>query len=46
MRTPRGRVATRHAYQHCGLKPPKEGVAALAGSADLFDEDKGEEYPH
>ena len=23
MRTPRGRMATRHAYQHLGLKPPK-----------------------
>jgi Holliday junction DNA helicase RuvB len=22
MRTPRGRMATRHAYQHLGLKPP------------------------
>ena len=24
MRTPRGRMATRHAYQHLGLKPPKK----------------------
>jgi Holliday junction DNA helicase RuvB len=33
MRTPRGRVATRHAYLHFGLQPPKE----LGLSADLFD---------
>lgn len=46
MRTPRGRVATRHAYRHCGLKPPTESAADLAGAADLFDEEKGEEYPH
>jgi len=28
MRTPRGRMATRHAYQHLGLKPPKKMEAA------------------
>jgi Holliday junction DNA helicase RuvB len=26
LRTPRGRIATRHAYQHFGLKPPSSGV--------------------
>jgi len=31
MRTARGRVATRHAYQHFGLKPPERGA-----SGDLF----------
>lgn len=31
MRTPRGRVATRNAYLHFGLKPP------VSGSQDLFD---------
>ena len=25
MRTPRGRIATRHAYLHFGLKPPSDG---------------------
>ncbi len=34
MRTPRGRVATRHAYLHFGLKPP-----ATNNAPDLFDED-------
>jgi Holliday junction resolvasome RuvABC ATP-dependent DNA helicase subunit len=24
MRTPRGRVATAHAFRHIGLEPPKE----------------------
>ena len=33
MRTPRGRMATRLAYQHCGL-PPKPGVDV---PADLFE---------
>ncbi len=28
MRTPRGRMATRHAYQHLGLKPPKKMESA------------------
>ncbi|MEW5011978.1 MAG: Holliday junction branch migration DNA helicase RuvB [Cycloclasticus sp.] len=31
MRTPRGRMATRHAYQHLGLKPPKK-MEAVADS--------------
>jgi Holliday junction DNA helicase RuvB len=34
MRTPRGRVATRNAYLHCGLKPP---VQLLAETPELFD---------
>ena len=35
MRTPRGRVVTRHAYQHFGLRlPPRMAGAA----ADLFDD--------
>lgn len=33
MRTPRGRVATRNAYLHLGLKPPAGGQA----NGDLFD---------
>ncbi len=33
MRTPRGRVATRHAYLHFGLKPP----AVSYTNQDLFD---------
>ncbi len=36
MRTPRGRVATRAAYLHLGLRPP--GVGPEAGAGDLFDE--------
>jgi Holliday junction DNA helicase RuvB len=36
MRTPRGRVATRNAYLHCGLKPPAH---ALAEALELFDAD-------
>ena len=28
MRTPRGRVATRTAWQHCGLEPPQQSTAA------------------
>ena len=33
MRTPRGRVVTRHAYLHFGLEPPK----SLGVSVDLFE---------
>ncbi len=33
MRTPRGRMATRHAYLHFGLTPPQSGQA----NQDLFD---------
>jgi Holliday junction DNA helicase RuvB len=43
MRTPRGRVATRNAYLHCGLKPP---VHLLQESMELLDGDGGEELPH
>ncbi|MDP1709211.1 MAG: Holliday junction branch migration DNA helicase RuvB [Gammaproteobacteria bacterium] len=38
MRTPRGRVATRAAYQHFGLKPP-QNHASPATSPDLFNDD-------
>jgi len=34
MRTPRGRVATRSAWLHLGLKPPRD---AAAGQPELFD---------
>jgi Holliday junction DNA helicase RuvB len=34
MRTPRGRVATRTAWLHCGLKPPQQPTAA--DSMELF----------
>ena len=36
MRTPRGRVATRNAWLHCGLKPPTQ---ALPEAMELFDGD-------
>jgi len=36
MRTPRGRVATRNAYLHFGLKTPKNTNESCAGSDDLF----------
>jgi len=36
MRTPRGRVATRSAWRHLGLKPPRD---AAAGQPELFDAD-------
>ncbi len=36
MRTPRGRVATRAAYQHFGLTPPQGGSNS---APDLFDKD-------
>jgi Holliday junction DNA helicase RuvB len=36
MRTPRGRVATRAAYQHFGLKPPQGNAQA---TPDLFNND-------
>lgn len=42
MRTPRGRMATRNAYLHCGLKPP----AAPAAPLELFADDTGEGAPH
>jgi Holliday junction DNA helicase RuvB len=34
MRTPRGRVATRTAWLHCGLKPPQQATAV--DSMELF----------
>jgi Holliday junction DNA helicase RuvB len=43
MRTPRGRVATRNAYLHCGLKPP---VHLLQESMELLDDDSSEEVSH
>jgi Holliday junction DNA helicase RuvB len=36
MRTPRGRVATRHAYLHFGLNPPPVTGDAAASHGDLF----------
>jgi len=35
LRTPRGRVATLHAYQHLGLKPPEK--AAASQNVSLFE---------
>ena len=35
-RTPRGRVATRHAYEHFGLDPTKRGGGASGGQGQLF----------
>jgi len=35
MRTPRGRMATRHAWQHFGLSPPPN-PADLPAESDLF----------
>jgi Holliday junction DNA helicase RuvB len=43
MRTPRGRVATRNAWLHCGLKPP---VHLLQESMDLLDDEPSEETSH
>jgi Holliday junction DNA helicase RuvB len=43
MRTPRGRMATRNAYLHCGLKPP---VAKASEPLELFSDDTGEGAPH
>lgn len=40
MRTPRGRVATAHAYKHFGLKRAKEAASASQPALDLFDADK------
>ncbi|MDZ7663459.1 Holliday junction branch migration DNA helicase RuvB [Thiohalophilus sp.] len=39
MRTPRGRIATRHAYLHFGLPAPTTEPAAAA-SLDMFDSQK------
>ena len=43
MRTPRGRMATRNAYLHCGLKPP---VSQASEPLDLLTDDTGEGVPH
>jgi Holliday junction DNA helicase RuvB len=37
MRTPRGRVATRNAYEHFGLKMPAKQSSMVAMCEDLFD---------
>jgi len=37
MRTPRGRMATRKAYLHCGLRPPQQAREHL----ELFDDEAG-----
>ena len=43
MRTPRGRVATRHAYLHCGLRPPVSVPGESAAPMELFrDADEGD----
>ncbi|MAC99488.1 MULTISPECIES: Holliday junction branch migration DNA helicase RuvB [Pseudomonas] len=42
MRTPRGRVVTRHAYQHFGLNAPARMAPA---SADLFDDPAAPDSP-
>lgn len=42
MRTPRGRVVTRHAYQHFGLRLPSRMVSP---SADLFDDPAAPDSP-
>lgn len=38
MRTPRGRVATKAAYIHFGLMPKDDGVGAVPGDKDMFEE--------
>jgi len=43
MRTQRGRMATRNAYLHCGLKPP---VSLAAEPLELLVEEPGEGMPH
>ncbi len=39
MRTPRGRVATRRAWEHLGLRPPTGSAADTLPQTDLFSED-------
>ena len=41
MRTPRGRMATRTAWQHFGMPPPQSAFGA-AGNVDLFNDDTGD----
>jgi len=43
MRTPRGRMATRNAYLHCGLKPP---LSQASEPLELLSDDTGERAPH
>ena len=43
MRTPRGRMATRNAWLHCGLKPPAQSGSA---SLELFAGETAEDAPH
>jgi Holliday junction DNA helicase RuvB len=43
MRTPRGRMATRNAYLHCGLKPP---VTQASEPPGLFTDEEGEGISH
>ena len=43
MRTPRGRMATRNAYLHCGLKPP---ASQIRESLELLTDDTVEGAPH
>jgi Holliday junction DNA helicase RuvB len=40
MRTPRGRIATRNAWLHCGLKPPSQ---SFPEALELFDGDGRED---
>ena len=37
-RTPRGRIATRKAYAHLGLRPPRGGIGPGGTQAELFDD--------
>lgn len=39
MRTPRGRVATRRAWEHLGLQPPRQAGSTSAAGPDLFSDD-------
>ncbi len=39
MRTPRGRMATRHTYLHFGLKPPAR-TETLPDNLELFNNDE------
>jgi len=39
MRTPRGRVATRHAYLYFGLPEPTSGPQQKPAGGDLFDDE-------
>jgi Holliday junction DNA helicase RuvB len=43
MRTPRGRMATRNAWLHCGLRPP---VQTNSAALELFAGETTEDVPH